>query len=94
MKVVLTQYRQLPSDTDSNDLPVAGTKMTAGLKRTTDGDFTALVDECRFIRIATDTAIHVKLNGTGAADTDEMMPANSVEFFGAAEGSIVSILTA
>ncbi len=94
MKVVLTQYRQLPSDTDGNDLPVAGTKITAGELRTTDGSFAALVDECRIIRIATDTAIHVKLTGAGAANTDEMMPANTVEFFGIAEGSVVSILTA
>jgi hypothetical protein len=92
MKVTVSQYRAAVQDGNGQILSMAGEKIASEL-RTTDGNFTALSDECRFIRIATDTAIHMDF--TGAVTTaDDLMPTNSVEYFGAREGAVVAILTA
>lgn len=92
MKVTISEYRELPNDFGGNDLPIAGPPVISQ-KLTAAGNATALADDTRFVRVATDTAIHIK-QSTGAADTDPMMPANSVEYFGASEGTVLSIIAA
>jgi hypothetical protein len=92
MKVTISEYQTLFEDVSGNDLPLAG-KAVASQKLTAAGNATALADETRFVRIATDAAIHIK-QGTGAADTDPMMPANTVEYFSAREGIVYSIIAA
>jgi streptogramin lyase len=58
------------------------------------GAFAALPDETKIVRVATDTAIHFKADGSGAANTDPMLPANSVEYFGVGEGATPSFIAA
>ena len=93
MKVTITSFERLAYDANGNVLPI-GDGLLQGQKLTGAGNATALTTGTNFIRVATDTAIHIKPHGTGAADTDPMMPANSVEFFNAKSGMTPSIITA
>jgi hypothetical protein len=92
MNVTVSQYRAATKDGNGNLIACASEKITSE-QRTTDGSFAALSDECRFIRIATDTKIHMDFTGAVTA-ADDLLPANTVELFGAHEGAVVSILTA
>lgn len=92
MIVTLTEYRQLPEDVGSNELPIGGDP-AARQVRTADGNFAALADETRFFRIATDTKIHVKHGVGPPTNIDPLMPANTSEYFAAHEGTIISVLT-
>lgn len=98
MKVTFTAYRAAVEDADGNIIGMAGSPITeAGGKQklTAAGTLgTALPDETKYIRVATDTAIHLKIDGAGAADTDPMIPANAVEYFGVGEGITPSIILA
>lgn len=92
MKVTLTQYREMPDDLGNNNLPLGG-KPLASAKLTAAGSFAATDTDCRFVRIATDTAIHINF-GAAAADTDAMMPANTVEYFGCREDVVIAVILA
>ncbi len=92
MIVTLTEYRELPTDVGSNDLPLGGAPLARQV-RTADGDFAALSDEARYFRIATDTKIHVKHGAGPPTNIDPLMSANTAEYFGAHEGTIISVLT-
>ena len=92
MKVTITEYRALLEDVNGNDLPLSGAPV-AKQKLTAAGNATATADETRFVRVATDTAIHLR-HGAGATDTDPMLPANSVEYFAVHEAVVLSIITA
>ncbi len=92
MKVTISEYRAAVVDVNGNVLMMSGAPV-ASQKLTANGTTSAFSDETRFIRVATDTAIHLAWDG-GAADTDPMMPANSVEYFGGYEAATLTILTA
>lgn len=93
MKVTITAYRELAKDSNGNPLPIGGTKLSTQ-KLTADGTAAAMPTDARFVRVATDTAIHFDSLGAGAADTDEMLPAGAVEFFETCPGATPSVLTA
>lgn len=93
MKVTITAYRAALVDGNANILGMAGPPISSQLL-TAAGTATALPDETRYVRIATDTAIHVKIDGAGAANTDPMMPASAIEYFGAFETTTPSIILA
>lgn len=89
MKVSLTQYRRCAYDANGNPLPVGGDKITSQVI-TAAGAFAALADDCRFVRLATDTAIQVETTGGAAGANSELFPANSVEFFAVTPSSILN----
>jgi hypothetical protein len=91
MKVTITAYGEA-AQVQGQTLGLSG-RAISSQKLTAAGSASALPDETRYVRIATDTAIHVKM-GAGAADTDPMMPVGSVEYFGAGEGVEISIIAA
>lgn len=92
MKVNLVQYQALAS-VDGATAPIGGGRLESQTI-TAAGDFTALNAVTQLVRIATDTAIHVRLTATGATSADELMPANSVEFFEVTGGLVVSVIAA
>lgn len=97
MKVTITAYRAMLEDANGEAAPVAAGAITesgGSQKLTAAGTAAALPDETKYIRVATDTAIHIKVSGAGAADTDPQMFANTVEYFGVSEGSTPSIILA
>jgi hypothetical protein len=97
MKVTLTAYRTVVKDANDNVTMIAsgGIDEAGGQQLlTAAGTATALPDETKYLRVATDTAIHIKLDGAGAANTDPMMPANTVEYFGVGEAATPSIIAA
>jgi hypothetical protein len=97
MKVTITAYRSLLEDASGETAQIASgaiTETNGSQKLTGAGTAAALPDETKYIRVATDTAIHIKVSGVGVADTDPMMLANTVEYFGVSEGMTPSIITA
>lgn len=97
MKVTINAFRGVVIDANGNPVGVAGSNIdeTGGSQKlTAAGTATALPDETKYIRVATDTAIHIKLDGAGAVDTDPQMFANTVEYFGVSEGATPSVIVA
>lgn len=90
MKVTITEYGQLPNDLDSLNLQLGGLPKASQVL-TAAGSAVALADDTRYIRVATDTAIHLK-QGVGVTTADPYMPAGSVEYFGAHELTVISII--
>ena len=90
MKVTITEYRQMPSDSDSNDLPLGGPPVTSQVL-TAAGSALPTENDVRFVRVATDTAIHLRW-GSGATTADPYFPANSVEYFGCNRATAFSII--
>ncbi len=93
MKVTITAYRSAIDDGNGHILGMADTPISSQVL-TADGTATALPDETRYIRVGTDTAIHFKVEGAGAATSDPIMGAGAAEYFGAHEGLTPSVLTA
>ncbi len=93
-KITITAYRSVITDGNGNivglsNIPIGeanGKQLLTGA-----GTALALPDETAYIRVATDTAIHLKVDGAGAATTDPYLPAG-VEYFGADEGATPSII--
>ena len=97
MKVTITAYRSAVRDANGEVISVSGGAIDeAGGHQllTAAGTAAALPDETKYIRVATDTAIHLRVDGAGAATTDPMLFASSVEYFGAGEGVTPSIIAA
>ncbi len=92
MKVTITAYRSAIDDGNGHILGMADAPISSQLL-TAAGTATALPDETRYIRVATDTAIHFKVEGAGAANTDPLM-VSGAEYFGAHEGLTPSIILA
>lgn len=94
MKVTITAYRSVITDGNGNVVGLSGPPIgeTGGKQLlTAAGAATALPDETAYIRVATDTAIHIRVEGAGATTADPYMPAG-VEYFGADEGQTPSII--
>lgn len=93
MIVSLTQFRAQGFDQNGHLAPVPAGRI-ACQALTAAGPFTALDNDCAIIRIATDTAIRVDIVG-GVTDTqDELIPANSVEYFSVNGGETLTIAAA
>lgn len=86
MKVSISEYRDLARDGNMNPLPLGGAQRIACQVRTAVGLATALGADTRFVRIATDTFITTNINGGAAGANDEVIPANSVEYFAVKPG--------
>lgn len=89
-KITVTEYNSLAKDVN-NEIVMCGSGPRASQVLTAFGNAVALADETRFVRVATDTAIHIK-QGAGAATSDPWMPANAVEFFAVHEGTVLSFI--
>jgi hypothetical protein len=93
MLVTLTQFNRVATDGNGNAVAIGHTRLGCEA-RSTVGAFAALGTDTRFVRIATDTAIQVNING-GTTDAQcELIPANTVEFFAAVRGAIYTIAAA
>lgn len=93
MIVTITEYRELAEDADGNKMPMGAFRL-ASQSRTADGAFAALNEQTTFIRVATDTAIHIDPLGGAVSSADELMPGGSIDFFKVEGGAEISILTA
>lgn len=94
MKVSITQFRDLAVDALGNVLPMGRDRLGCEV-RTAAGAFAALSADCKFVRLATDTAIQMDIAGGATDATDELFPANSVEFLainGASGAKVLTIL--
>lgn len=91
MLVTVTEYANLARDGAGSTVPLGGDRI-ASQKATAAGTIT-LDGSTRFVRIATDTKIHVKPTGTGAADIDELIPANAIDYL-ATRGTSLSFIAA
>lgn len=85
MKVTITEYRDLATDGAGHAMPL-GTNRIATQTQAAAGAFSALNASTRFIRIATDTAITIDIDG-GA--TDELFPAG-VEYMAVNGGEVLT----
>lgn len=96
MKVTFNAYRSAKKDGNGDVIAVAEAVIgESGGKQVMAAVGTlpiALPDETKYIRVATDTAIHIRVEGVGASTSDPLMFANSVEYFGAHEGVTPSII--
>ena len=95
MKVTLNCYRKVVQDDQGQTVGVAEQvigEANGSQKLIAAGTAAALPDETRFVRIASDTWIHVKVDGTGVTDSDPQVFANTVEYFGVREGATPSIM--
>ena len=90
MKVTITEYRQMPSDLDSNDLPLGGTPSVSQVI-TGAGNAVQCDPDTRYVRVATDSPIHLRW-GANATTADPYLPAGSVEYFGINKGVTFSLI--
>lgn len=93
MLVTISQFATLAKDQNGNVLPL-GYQRLACQARTTAGAFTALGAGARFVRIATDTAIQLDIDGGAVTSADELFPANSVEYIAVDGGEVLTIAAA
>jgi hypothetical protein len=90
MIVSISEFAALAMDQNGNVLPL-GKQRLACQVRTTAGAFTALQAGTRFVRIATDTAIHMDIDGGSTNSSDELFVANSVEYIAVDGGETLTI---
>lgn len=93
MLVTISQFRTLAKDANGNTLPLGDERLSCQA-RTSAGAFTALDAGCKFIRVATDTAIQLDINGGSTTSADELIPANTVEWFSTDGGETMTIAAA
>jgi hypothetical protein len=90
MIVSISQFATLATDQNGNVLPLGKQRLACEV-RTTAGAFTALSVGCRFVRLATDTAIHLDIDGGSTNTSDELFVANSVEYLAVDGGETLTI---
>lgn len=94
MKCSITQYRACAVDANGNPIPVGDARGILGRQcLSAVGAFAALSAECRFIRLATDTAIQMDIQGGATTVADEVFPAG-VEFIAVNGGETFTIAAA
>lgn len=91
MIVSLSQFRELARDANGSILPMPKGRNGATEVRTSAGDFTALATTTKFVRVATDTAVYIDIEGGAVTSADELLPANSVEYFAVDGGEVLKI---
>lgn len=92
MLVTITQFAEVAVDANGNTLPM-GARRLACTTRTADGAFAALDTRCRFIRVATDTKIQMDIAGGATTSADELLIADTVEYFAVVGGEVLTIAT-
>jgi predicted TIM-barrel enzyme len=92
MLVTIHAFRDLAYDANGQVVPI-GRNLLSKQVRTADGAATAMPTDTQFIRVSTDSKIHI--NPEGAATTsDFLMHAGTVEWFHTRAGLQPNILTA
>ncbi|MDT9598529.1 hypothetical protein [Sphingosinicella rhizophila] len=90
MLVTITEYDSLATDVHGNLLPIGGRRLASqGL--TEAGNGIAYNGDTRFVRIATDTSVQFRPSAAGADTDDDLVLANTVEFFKVEPGATPSI---
>lgn len=92
MLVTITEYARIAQDANGNPLYL-GKDRIGCQARTSVGAFTALNADTSFVRIATDTAIQMDVAGGTTSSTDELFPANGVEYLAVNGGETLTIAT-
>lgn len=92
MLVTITEFSKLAQDANG-ECVYLGDDRIGCQSRTAAGAFTALSARTRFIRIATDTAIQMDITGSATSGTDELFPANSVEYIAVKGGETLTFAT-
>ena len=93
MKVSLSEFAALAKDADGAPLPLGKNRLACQVL-TGAGAASALNTKTRFVRLATDTAIQVDITGGATDATDELFPANSVEFIAVHGGEVLTVAAA
>lgn len=93
MIVSISSYSTLAKDNNGNLMPIGGERLGREV-RTSAGNFAAIPAGAKFIRVATDTAIHIDVQGDAVTAGDEFVPANSTEFFSCNGGEVFKIAAA
>lgn len=91
MLVTVTEFSRLARDGNSADVPL-GAGRIGSQSRTSAGAFSALNGAARLIRVATDTAIQMDTAGGSTTVVDELLPANSVEYFWVRGNEVLTII--
>jgi len=91
MITTITEFTEYPRDKDNAPLPVGNIDGT-NTSLTATGSV-ALAGDTFFIRVATDTAVHIAIGATADAD-DPYIPAGAVEFFAVKPSTTVYITSA
>lgn len=89
----ISQFATLAQDQRGYTLPL-GTQRIGCQVRTSAGAFEPLEEGVKFIRIATDTAIHLHIDGGPTSEQDEFFPANSVEYVAVVGGETLTVILA
>jgi hypothetical protein len=90
MLTTISEFARLAQDQNGNVLPL-GLQRLACQTRTSAGAFSALQAATRFVRVATDTAIQMDIDGGTTNTADELFPSNSVEYLAVDGGEILTI---
>lgn len=90
MKVSITQFRRMAVDANGVIMPMGKDRISCEV-RTAVGAFAPLNVDCKLIRVATDTLMQMDIAGGGTDATDEVFPANSVEFLAVNGGETLTI---
>ncbi len=93
MIVSITEFATLAKDIAGQKLPLGQDRLACNV-RVTNGKFPALHENCRFIRVATDTAILMDIEGGQLSGVDELFVADSVEYIAVTGGEVLEIVTA
>lgn len=88
-KWTLSEYGQMPQDSLGNPLPISRAARQSRGYTAAQANI-ALGQGTQYCRFCGDTAAHVKM-GTGAATSDEYVPAGQDYFF-AADSAIISFI--
>lgn len=92
MIVTISQFARMA--TDANGKPIfMGRDRIACEARTTAGTFGALQPEAKFVRVASDTSIHIDVTGGATSNQDDLFLPGA-EYFAVNGGEELSIILA
>lgn len=91
MITTITQYHEYPREGENQPLPV-GNLTGTNTSLTATGNVT-LGSETYFVRIATDTAVHLNIGAT-ATSSHPYLPAGAVEFFAVKPSQVLYVTSA
>jgi hypothetical protein len=86
----ITEFSELARDRNGNVLPLGKGRIACQV-RTSMGSFSALSANTKIIRVATDTTIRMDIAGGSTDTSDELFPANSVEYLAVNGGETLTI---
>lgn len=92
MIVSISQFAKMATGIHGNRAPFVKDRLACQV-RATNGSFAALDQNCRFVRVATDTAMFMNITGGPTSGNDEFFPANTVEYIAVDGGETLTIGT-